>query len=411
MRTSSLSPSHRLLASVLAGAIVGVSVPHVAGAQPKPPAAAAKPAAGKPGKTKTIREELPPNILPKWDTAIVLYGAANWGAARTEFLEVYRETKNPRVLFNVAVCEKNTGHYASAIDTLKKELEEGVGKLSPEEEARAKETAAGLEAFVVELNVSVNEPGAKVFVDDVEVGVSPLGKALRIDIGERRLAAKKSGFVDATATRSFPQGKKPDPLELKLEAIAKLSTVTVQVSGAPNATIRIDGREVGAAPYTGKLVVRSEPYVVEAEAPGFATAKQSVFLKEGEAAAVSLGLSKEQRQGKLIVTTKPEGATILIDGKVMGSTRFEGAVEAGPHLVTAKKTGYYTYNLDVEVPKGGERPVTAVLNEDKAPSFVPWLIGTIVVIGVGIGAAAVLFGPKDQDPYRGTLPPYIVEHQ
>lgn len=410
MRTS-LSPLHRLLASVLAGAIVGVSVPQVALAQPKPAAAAAKPGAAKPGKTKTIREELPPNVLAKWDTAVVLYGAANWGAARTEFLDVYRETKNPRVLFNVAVCEKNTGHYASAIDTLKKELEEGVGKLSPEEEARAKETAAGLEAFVVEVNVSVNEPGAKVYVDDTEVGTSPLGKALRVDIGERRLAAKKSGYVDASTVKSFPQGKKPDPIELKLEAIAKLSTITVQVSGAPNATIRIDGREMGAAPFTGKLVVRTEPYVVEAESPGFATAKQSVFLKEGEAAAVSLGLSKEQRQGKLIVTTKPEGATILIDGKVVGSTRYEGAVEAGPHLVTAKKSGFYTYNLDVEVPKGGERPVTAVLNEDKAPSFVPWLIGTIVVIGVGIGAAAVLFGPKDQDPYRGTLPPYIVEHQ
>ena len=50
-------------------------------------------------------------------------------------------------------------------------------------------------------------------------------------------------------------------------------------------------------------------------------------------------------------------------------------------------------------------------NEDKAPSFVPWLIGTVVVIGVGIGAAAVLFAPKDQDRFTGTLPPYIVEHQ
>ena len=379
-----------MIASVLVGTLLAAAFPPSALAQ-GPRRAAAKPA-----KPKTIREELPANLLGKWDTAVVLYGAANWGAARTEFLDVYKEAKNPRILFNVAVCEKNTGRYARAIETLKTEVEEGTGKLSPEEVTRAKDMAAGLESFVVEVNVSVNEP---------------LGKPLRVDIGERRLVAKKSGFVDATVSKSFPQGKKPDPIELKLEAIAKLVSVSVQVSGAPSATVRIDGREVGAAPYTGKLVIRSEPYVVEADAPGFATAKQTVFAKEGEAASVSLGLSKEQRQGKLIVTTKPEGATILIDGKVVGSTRFEGAVEAGPHLVTAKKNGFYTYNLDIEVPKGGERPVTAVLNEDKAPSFVPWLIGTVVVIGVGIGAAAVLFAPKDQDPYRGTLPPYIVEHQ
>ena len=41
----------------------------------------------------------------------------------------------------------------------------------------------------------------------------------------------------------------------------------------------------------------------------------------------------------------------------------------------------------------------------------PGAQGTVVVIGVGIGAAAVLFAPKDQEPYRGTLPPFIVEHQ
>jgi len=361
-------------------------------------------------KTKTIREDLPASVHSKWDTALVLFGAGNWGAARTEFLDVYNESKNPRVLFNVAICEKNTGQYARAIATLKRELAEAAGKLDAAEEARVKDTAAGLETFVVEVPITVSEPGAKVFVDDVEVGVSPVPPQ-RVDIGERRFAAKKPGFIDATAVRSLPQGKKPEPVELKLEAVAKLTTVTVQVSGAPNATVRVDGKEVGAAPYTGRLVVRAEPYVVEASAPGFSTAKQSVFLKEGESAAVTLGLSKEQRQGKLVVTTKPEGAVILIDGKVVGSTRFEGAVDAGPHVVTAKKGGYYTFNLDVEVPKGGERPVTAVLNEDKQPSFVPWLIGTVVVIGVGIGAAAVLFAPKDQDPYRGTLPPFIVEHQ
>ncbi|MBL0197478.1 MAG: PEGA domain-containing protein [Myxococcales bacterium] len=400
MRSLLRLPFQRAVTCVLLGSVLAASVPPMALAQPR----AAK------VKSKTIREDLPASVHSKWDTALVLFGAGNWGAARTEFLDVYNESKNPRVLFNVAICEKNTGQYARAIATLKRELAEAAGKLEAAEETRVKDTAAGLETFVVEVPITVSEPGAKVFVDDVEVGVSPLPPQ-RVDIGERRFAAKKPGFIDAAAVRSLPQGKKPEPIELKLEAVAKLTTVTVQVSGAPNATVRVDGKEVGAAPYTGRLVVRAEPYVVEASAPGFSTAKQSVFLKEGESAAVTLGLSKEQRQGKLVVTTKPEGAVILIDGKVVGSTRFEGAVDAGPHVVTAKKNGYYTFNLDVEVPKGGERPVTAVLNEDKQPSFVPWLIGTVVVIGVGIGAAAVLFAPKDQEPYRGTLSPFIVEHQ
>ncbi len=395
---------HRTLPLLLAGSVIFARPSTVALAQPGRPAA--------PAKQKTIRQELPPEAAAKWDSALVLFNAQNWDGARAEFLKTYELSKNPRVLFNVAVCEKNRKKYARAIEILKQELSEGAGKLSAEEETRIKETIAGLESFVFSVTVNVSEPGAKIFMDGDEVGVSPLSSTVGVETGEHRFLAQKPGFVDASKSVIF-SGKEDaqKPIELKLEAITRTTPVTVNVVGAPNAIIKVDGRESGPSPFGGRLIVRPEPYTFEAEAPGFVTTKQSVLVKEGEPLSLTLSLSREQRKGKLVVTTRPEGATILIDGKVVGSTRFEGPVDAGSHQISARKAGFYTFHLDVDVPKGGVRPVTAVLNEDRNTSFVPWLVGTIVVIGVGVGAAAVLFSPKDQDPFRGTLPPYIVEHQ
>ena len=62
-------------------------------------------------------------------------------------------------------------------------------------------------------------------------------------------------------------------------------------------------------------------------------------------------------------------------------------------------------------PKGGERSVTASLNEDGNTSFVPWLIGSIVV-GTAITVGIVLLAtPPDGKPVNGTLPPFKVGTQ
>ena len=76
-----------------------------------------------------------------------------------------------------------------------------------------------------------------------------------------------------------------------------------------------------------------------------------------------------------------------------------------------KKAGYYTWNYEVDVPKGGERAVSASLNEDRNSSFVPWLIGTIVVGSAVIVGVVLLATPPDEKPRNGTLDPFTVSTQ
>lgn len=364
-------------------------------------------ALAQPAKKKTLREQLPPDAQKHWDTALALYQRNQWDGARTSFNAAYEASKNPRVLFNVAVCEKNLGRYARAIEVFKKELADGKGQLSNEEEADVKAQIQGLEQFVAQLTIDVSESGADIYVDDNKVGTSPLPGPISVQLGERHLRATKVGFADARENIEL-KGGSSGQVTLKLAPMTKTSLVNVSVIGPTNAVVKIDGKEVGNAPYKGQVGVSAEPHQFSAEAPGFVPATQSAVVRENEALNLTLQLSEEQQKGKLLVVARPEGATIEIDGKTVGASRWEGPVNVGTHQVVVKKQGHYTWSYDVDVPKGGERSVTASLNEDRNSSFVPWLIGTIVVVGASTAAIYFVTRPKDEEPVKGSLPPFTV---
>ncbi len=155
-------------------------------------------------------------------------------------------------------------------------------------------------------------------------------------------------------------------------------------------------------------MVSAEPHQFAAEAPGYVPATQSAVVREGEAINLTLQLSQEQQKGKLVVLAHPEGAAIEIDGKLVGASRWEGPVDVGTHQVVVKKQGHYAWSYDVDVPKGSERTVTATLNQDRNTSFVPWLIGTVLVVGASSVAVYFITRPKDEEPVKGSLPPFTV---
>ena len=360
-----------------------------------------------PAKKKPLRDQLPAEAQKQWDSALALYKNGQWDGARTSFYAAWEASKNPRVLFNVAICEKNLGRYARAIESLKKELADGKGQLTPEEEADVKAQITGLEQFVAELTIDVNEPGAEIFIDESKVGTSPLPGPVSVQLGERRIRASKAGFTEGRETIEL-KGGASGRVAIKLAASVKTTLVNVSVVGPTNAVVKVDGKEVGPAPYKGQVGVSVEPHQFSAEAPGYVTATQSAVVRDGEPLNLTLQLAQDQQKGKLIVLAQPEGATIDIDGKTVGASRWEGPVDVGSHQIVVRKQGHYTWSYDVDVPRGGERSVSASLNADRNTSFVPWLIGTIIVVGASSAAIYFITRPKDQEPVQGSLLPYTV---
>jgi hypothetical protein len=372
-------------------------------------------------KPKSVRDSLPKEAQTEWDAGLALLQRTptNYDMVRANFMRAYNASnKNPRVLYNVAVAEREQSQFVESLKTLERLLEEakaiptGDPRTVPADEiVRAEDAIKALQPYVMKVTISVNEPGATVFIDKREVGVSPLKEpTLRLTAETHTIRAVKPGYQESVQTIL---GDKPEvSVGLKLESMTRTSRMTVAIAGPKSAIVKVDGREVGAAtaaqPYDGVVLVSPEPHEISVEANEFVTASQSVTVREGEPVKLSFQLAPEQRKGKLIVVVDPGDAVIEIDGKLVGSQRWEGPVDAGKHQIAVKKKGFYAWNYDVEVPKGAERSVSARLNEDRNTSFVPWLIGTVVVIGAGSLAGYFILKPKDEDKAATTLSPFNV---
>jgi hypothetical protein len=363
------------------------------------PLRAAPPAAP---ATVDVRSQLPDSARKAWDAAKQLAGASDYRGALVEFQRAYDLSHNPRVLFNVGVTEKLLTHYARAVDAWDREQSEGAGQLSAAELQELKNAIGIVQQFVTTIDVTANEADATLTIDDYPVGKTPFAGPVRIDVGKHVVKLTKEGFVDAVEPVDVVAGVKT-PVTLKLEPINKTALVTVTVGGTPSATVFVDGRDMGPAPFKGELL--AERHTIEARAPGFVTVGQTVDVTYKQPMSLVLTLSQERHEGRLKVTA-PEGAAISVDEKAVGTTTWGGVVSTtGGHQLVVTKPGYQTYSTEVFVADDQVREVTVPLNSEVKTNWVAWGVGTLLVVTGGIVAGYFVFKPTEPSPTPGSLNP------
>jgi hypothetical protein len=190
-----------------------------------------------------------------------------------------------------------------------------------------------------------------------------------------------------------------------MEPLNKTALVSVTVGGAPSATVFIDGRDVGPAPFKGEL--SADRHTIEARAPGYVTVGQTVDVLYKQPMALVLSLSAERHEGRLHVIA-PEGAEITVDTRVVGAGTWEGVVSTtGGHQLVVHKPGFQTYSTEVFVADDQVRDVNVPLNREVGTSWVAWGVGSILVVTGGIVAGYFVFRPTSSNPFVGTLDPGI----
>jgi hypothetical protein len=358
-------------------------------------------AAPKPAKPKTVREELPDAARKDWDAARDLLDTSDFAGALVEYQRAYDLSRNPRVLYNVAVCQKNLRHYARAEATFKQELTDGAGKISPQEETDVKAAIQALDPFVSSLEVTANEAGATLLIDGDSAGQTPFDKPVPIDVGPHEIRLHKDGFVDAVQTMTIAGGT-PAKASLSIDPAVKKATVTVTVTGVAGANVVIDGIDMGQAPFKGDVVAGRHTF--EARAPGYVTARQTTDVLYKEPLNVALDLAAERHMGRVRIEATPVEAAIEVDGKVVGSGVWEGSLPSGGHQLVVKRHGYQPFTSEVTVSDDQSRELKATLLEEKGgSSWLAWTIGTVLVVGGGTVAGYFLFQPNNQQPVNGSL--------
>jgi hypothetical protein len=243
-----------------------------------------------------------------------------------------------------------------------------------------------------------------VSIDDAVVGKTPFKGPVHIDVGKRAVKLTKEGFIDSTQTVDAATGQR-SAVTFKLEPVSKTALVSVTVGGASGATVVIDGKDMGPAPFKGELT--AEKHTIEARAPGFVAVGQTVDVQYKTPVNLMLTLSAERHQGRLHVTA-PEGAQITLDEKIVGTGTWEGIVSTtGGHQLVVSKQGYQTYSTDVAVADDQTRDVNVPLNAVVGTSWVAWGVGTLLVVTGGIVAGYFVFQPANPSPFAGSLQPQI----
>src|SRR5437762_13903717 len=80
---------------------------------------------GKAASTKPLTQALTGEAKADYDAGKVLASDGDFAGALIKFTSAYEQSKDARLLWNVAVCEKNMRHYSRVIATLNRYLSEG----------------------------------------------------------------------------------------------------------------------------------------------------------------------------------------------------------------------------------------------------------------------------------------------
>src|SRR4051812_16543049 len=185
-RRSIVGGAPRSCPLLLAIALVVVSLPPVARAQPAPDA------------PLDLENE---KALQTFKEGLAAFDRRDFEAARVAFLQTFAlKPAVPVVRRNLGLAEIYSGHYLDGARRLARVLhttEEG----SSEDRARMLESLKKAEAHLERVSMEVRQEGAEITIDGVDLGASPLPFLWYVAPGSYEVKVQKAGFVDHTELR------------------------------------------------------------------------------------------------------------------------------------------------------------------------------------------------------------------
>ena len=162
-----------------------------------------------------------------------------------------------------------------------------------------------------------------------------------------------------------PDAPPSDPSKLPAPAPRARPGAQLRVRTEPaGASVSVDGRDAGVAPMVVN-VEANRAHAVEARAEGVVVGHAEVVLEPDEIREVVFTAPRPER-ARLRVLSAPGGATVAVDGEVIGRTPIEAPVRPGRHRVRVSRSGFESRDGVVEV-ADGEAETTVSFGLTPAP--------------------------------------------
>lgn len=124
---------------------------------------------------------------------VSLYEEGDFQAALAEFERANESAPSPVVLYNIAQTHLAMRDYVAATDALRRYLELGGDRITPERRAEVDSQLQTLAMRVGRINVVCNEDGASISIDGRPMGRTPLSEPLRVSSGRHQLVVRAAG--------------------------------------------------------------------------------------------------------------------------------------------------------------------------------------------------------------------------
>jgi hypothetical protein len=141
-----------------------------------------------------------------FEMAVEAFARDSYGEALSFFQESYKLNPKLKVLYNIAMCQRALMDFKAAIDTFREYLDKGGKKIGKGKRKEIEELIAEMETSLGKITVTVNENGARILVDGVEAGISPIQAILAVNPGTHTVEAGKKGFQSAIKTVKVKSG-------------------------------------------------------------------------------------------------------------------------------------------------------------------------------------------------------------
>jgi hypothetical protein len=286
-----------------------------------PPLPPAPPAPPPPPATPPLSEALTGQAQADYQAAKLLYGDGDFAGASLKFKQAFDASKDVRLLWNMAACEKNLRHYSKVYKLVERYVELGGSVLTESDKKDATDLLDAMKSYISRAKFAVNETDATISVDDEVIGMSPLMETVLLDMGARRIRVTKPGFAEYSETMQV-QGASELPITVKLAK--ETHEGRISVSAAADNMLYLDGKMVGQGHWEG--TVPSGTHNLKVTAQGMKPYQTEIVLNDKETRTLGVTLEPEAKSGG-------SGALWWVIGGVLVA----GAAGSTVYLVTRNK--------------------------------------------------------------------------
>lgn len=333
-----------------------------------------------------------------FEAGLAHFDRSEWSAALAEFLRSRQIFPTRAATKNAAICLRKEGRFDEALEMYDALLRD-FPDLSPADKQFAEKEIEELRGSIGTIEIRGAEPGADVVIDGRSRGTFPATAPLRVSAGSHVVRVYKEGFLPFE-TRVDVAGRQNAVVTAQLGALTQSGRLRVSEQQGRVLDVVVDNVAVGKTPWEGSIAIGDHVVVLRGEG-NLGTQPASAPVKLNQ--LTPLTLIAEELEAQARVDPTPVGASVAIDGVVVGRGVWEGKLRAGGHSVEVGAEGFLPYKRDLALAKGQREVVVVKLERDPtSPLWAAQHPSRFVLELVASGAFSASFGGDLADACTGS---------